>query len=165
LLLEIARVADDALVKVAFTLEQEDENWPPVATESIWAVPLGGDEYRLDNVPWFAVGVACGDVVRAVTDDDGVLRVLETVKWSGRYTVRVIPLGDGDADEQLGEIGGLFATLGAEYEGALPSFRLIALDIPRTARIEEIKALLIEGEAAGWWGYEEGCVDDAWTSL
>jgi hypothetical protein len=94
-----------------------------------------------------------------------VLRVREQLVWSGRYTVRVIPFGDESAEAQLQAVIEEFASLGAECEGALPSFTLIALDIPPTARVAEIKALLIEGETAGRWGYEEGCIDDRWSAL
>jgi Domain of unknown function (DUF4265) len=151
--------------KVVFALERDDEAWPPVAAESVWATPLGEDRYRLDNVPWFARGFAYGDVVAAEPDHEGVLRVREQLVWSGRYTVRVIPFGDESAEAQLQAVIEEFASLGAECEGALPSFTLIALDIPPTARVAEIKALLIEGETAGRWGYEEGCIDDRWSAL
>jgi hypothetical protein len=151
-------------VKVVFELEQDEDNWPPVSAESAWATPLGSDEYRLENVPWFARGYAFGDIVAAEPDVDGIPQVRRQVSWSGRYTVRVIPLG-GDDDGQVQAIIDDFVLLGADCEGALPSFSLVALDIPPTARVAEIKALLVEGEGEGRWGYEEGCVDDRWRRL
>jgi hypothetical protein len=154
----------DERSRVVFDLEPEDD-WPPVEREGLWAEPLGEDEYRLDNVPWFARGVASGDRVLAQPDADGVLKVRERLEWSGRYTIRVIPCGSGTAERQVQEVIDTFSVLGAECEGALPSFRVIALDIPPTARLSDIKALLIEGEADGRWGYEEGCVDEAWKRL
>jgi hypothetical protein len=123
------------------------------------------EQYELDNVPWFARGVAFGDSVRAEPDEDDVLWVQERLSWSGRYTARVIPLGDEPAAEQLQMIVDAFSPLGADCEGALPAFKLVALDIPPTARLAEIKALLREGEAGGRWGSEEGCVDARWTAL
>ncbi len=106
----------------------------------MWATPLGEDRYRLDNVPWFARAFAYGDVVAAEPDHEGVLRVREQLVWSGRYTVRVIPFGDESAEAQLQAVIEEFASLGADCEGALPSFTLIALDIPPTARVAEIKS-------------------------
>jgi len=47
----------------------------------------------------------------------------------------------------------------------LPTFKLVALDIPPTASLSEIEALPVEGEAEGRWSYEEGCIDDAWSAL
>jgi hypothetical protein len=152
----------DDRVKVIFDLEPEDEEWPPVSREGVWARPLSADQYELDNVPWFARGVSYGDRVRAVPDEDGVLVVRERVEWSGRYTVRVVPLGDSQAEEQVREVIEEFSALGVDCEGALPSYKLVALDIPWDADISRVKALLTAGEAQGRWGFEEGCIDDRW---
>lgn len=148
-----------------FRLQRDDNGWPPVESEGVWAKPCGGTEYELDNVPWFARSVAFGDRVRAEPDDDGVLWVEERLLWSGRYTVRVIPQGDEPAREQLQRIIEAFSALGAACEGGLPAFQIVALDIPPTARLAEIKSLLVEGEAQGRWGFEEGCIDLRWTTL
>jgi hypothetical protein len=153
-----------ARVKVRFRLERDPDGWPPVESEGVWAKPCGGSEYELDNVPWFARGVAFGDRVRVEEDQDGALWVTERVVWSGRYTVRVIPLGDGASEPQLQEIIDAFGPLGAECEGGLPSFKIVALDIPPDARLAEIKTILRRGEADGRWGYEEGCIDDRWSA-
>jgi hypothetical protein len=152
-------------VRVRFRLERDAEGWPPVESEGVWATPCGEGQYELDNAPWFVRGVAFGDRVRAEPDEDGVLWVQEQLSWSGRYTVRVIPLGDEPAPEQIQMIVDAFSPLGAECEGALPAFTLFALDIPLTARLAEIKALLADGEAEGRWGYEEGCIDARWAAL
>ena len=61
------------LVKVRFVLDREDDDWPPLATEGVWARPVGEGEFELDNVPWFARGVAFGDRVRAEPDSDGAV--------------------------------------------------------------------------------------------
>jgi hypothetical protein len=152
-------------VKVRFRLQRPRDGWPPVESEGVWAKPRGGTEYELDNVPWFARGIAFGDRVRAELDDDGVLWAQERLSWSGRYTVRVIPHGNEPATEQLQAIIDAFSPLGAECEGGLPAFKIVALDIPPTARLAEIKSLLVEGEAEGRWGFEEGCVDPRWAAI
>jgi hypothetical protein len=157
--------SDRDRVKVRFRLQRDDDGWPPAASEGVWARPCGGREYELDNVPWFVQGVAFGDRVLAEPDDDGVLWMKEHLAWSGRYTIRVIPLGDGAAREQLRSIVDLFAPLGAECEGALPAYKLVALDIPPTGRLDEIKSLLVQGQAEGRWAYEEGCIDARWRAL
>ena len=82
-------------VRVRFQLRQDDDGWPPVASEGVWAVPLGGDVVRLDNIPWFARNVASGDTFRTSTDSDGVRWAADKLAWSGNCTVRVIPFPDG----------------------------------------------------------------------
>lgn len=155
----------DDQVRLRFRLAKEDADWPPVESEGVWATPTGGEEYRLDNVPWFARGVAFGDLVRATTDEDGVLWADDRVRWSGRYTIRVIPLGDGTPEAECQAVIEAFEPLGAECEGGLPAFKIVALDIPPTARLAEIKRLLESGQADGRWGYEEGCIDSRWQEF
>jgi Domain of unknown function (DUF4265) len=87
------------------------------------------------------------------------------VARSGRYTIRVIPLGEGSSAERLQSVIDAFAPLGVECEGALPGFKIVALDIPPTANIAEIKSRLREGEADGSWGYEEGSIDERWAAV
>jgi hypothetical protein len=154
----------DADAKVWFELEPEDD-WPPAGTESLWALQVGVDLYELRNVPWVANGYAFGDVVRTVPGEDGEPVVVQQVEWSGRCTVRVIPLGDSPDEEAVHEVVHCFSGLGAECEGALPEYRLVALDIPPTADVARIKELLRDGEARERWGYDEGCIGDRWRSL
>lgn len=149
-------------VKVRFRLDRQDQDWPPVESEGVWATPSGAAEYRLDNVPWFVRGVAFGDLVRATPDEDGVLWVDGPVQWSGRYTIRVIPLGEGTSEDECQAIIDAFQPLGAECEGGLPAFKIVALDIPPTASVAEIKTLLDDGQADGRWAYDEGCIDSRW---
>jgi len=152
-------------VKLCFPLDQDDDGWPPVRTENVWARPLGQDEYEVESVPWFVRGIAFGDRVLARRDADGVLAFERKLAWSGRYTIRLIPTDEGSAREQLEKIAAEFAPLGATGEGGLPAYKILALDIPPTAAFGEIKALLRRGESEGRWGWEEGCIDDRWTSI
>jgi len=57
--------------------------------ESVWAVPLGGDLYRVSNVPFSAYGVNYGDTVSTAPSNTGpVMR--EVVSPSGHETYRVL---------------------------------------------------------------------------
>jgi hypothetical protein len=38
---------------VIFELTVDEDGWPPAASERVWALHLGGNEYRIDNPPWF----------------------------------------------------------------------------------------------------------------
>jgi hypothetical protein len=156
--------AEDADAKVWFELAPED-GWPPAGSESLWARAIASDLYELRNVPWFARGYAFGDVVRTVPGQDVEPIVVERVEWSGRYTVRVIPLNDLPDSDAVADVVRQFSALGAECESALPAHRVVALDIPPTAEVARIKDLLIEGEVDGRWGYDEGLIDDLWREL
>ncbi len=45
-------------VKIVFELQQDEDGYPPVTRESLWATPTDGGLYRLDNIPFFAHGCA-----------------------------------------------------------------------------------------------------------
>jgi len=76
--------------RVVFPLAQED-GWRPVGSERLWALPLGENRYRIDNVPWFVRDLAVGDVVIAKSEDRGSHPVFaELVQRSDHVTVRLI---------------------------------------------------------------------------
>lgn len=81
-------------VKVHFRLEIEDDR-PPASVESLWAVDQGDGTARLDNIPWFVRGIACGDVVATAPDEEGVRWAGEVVRRSENCTIRLIVLRDG----------------------------------------------------------------------
>lgn len=152
------------LVKVRFELEPDDDGWPPVGGESLWAFSLGDGRYRLDNTPWFVRGVSCYDVVEAAADDEqGVPVVERVVERSGHLTVRVLPLGDRSV-EVLAALIAEFDDLGVDCEGD-QVHGLLALDIPPSTRLAPVKDHLDAGEASGRWEYEEGLVNELWLAL
>src|SRR4029077_13431760 len=89
----VSRTAPE-FVKVRFSLQRVD-GWPPVESEGVWAEPLGGDLYRVDNTPWFIPNLGADDVVKALAGSDGVLWAIERERWAGRLTIRVIPSRSG----------------------------------------------------------------------
>ncbi|WP_127505763.1 serine hydrolase [Actinoplanes solisilvae] len=156
-------VADDraGLVKVFFHLRAED-GWPPVGTESLWARPVSADVVELDNTPFFARGVSCGDHVRVVPEDDGTLTAVDVVEWSQRCTVRVVPFRAGPLRGDRQRVPDEFATVGVSGEG-IEQYSIVALDIPPTANLAAVKRLLRDGVERGWWDYEESNVGEAWA--
>lgn len=154
-----------SLTKVRFALDVDEDDWPPFATESVWAEPLGGDRFRLNNTPWFARGFSMSDVVLALPDEDDILWVREPVEHGGRLTVRVIPLPDGPLAGSCDAVINAFTPLGVDAEGAEPAFPIVALDIPGDADFGAILRLLRDGEADGRWAFEEGLITDAWRAL
>jgi len=59
--------ADD-LVKVVVKLEKDEDDYPPADYEGLWARALGEGLFQVDNIPFFAKGIAYGDIVSAVTE-------------------------------------------------------------------------------------------------
>jgi hypothetical protein len=55
----------DEYVRVLFELEKEDEDYPPVNYERLWARRLEQGLFELDNIPFFVRDISAGDVVSA----------------------------------------------------------------------------------------------------
>ncbi|MEU6713633.1 DUF4265 domain-containing protein [Nonomuraea sp. NPDC046802] len=156
------RDSDVDWVRVVFDLEPED-GWPPARIERLWAIRVGDDRARLDNIPFFARGFALGDVVAVAPDEDGVLWVKQAVEYSGNCTIRIIPAEGGRRVEVRQAVLDAFAPFGVKGEG-IEQFGLIALDVPSAADIPAVKRFVIQGSEEGRWHYEEGCVTPEWRA-
>jgi len=53
---------------------------PEVPSECVWAAPLGGERYRIANVPFLVHHVGLGDVVVAAEVTPGELELVEVVE-------------------------------------------------------------------------------------
>lgn len=109
-------------VKVLF--EYDDGTPERCEVESLWAIPRE-DGYQLDNIPFYARGVANGDVVAVRRGPDGELWYDELVKPSGHSTLRLWFAREEDVQKTREEL----RALGCASElSDLP--RLVAVDVP-----------------------------------
>jgi hypothetical protein len=149
---------------VVFELEPDEDGWPPVGAERVWATHLGGDAYRIENPPWFVRDLAVGDVVEARPPDADshpvFVRVLEP---SDHITVRLVVFERGPLQGDLARAMQPFVALGAWGEGA-QDYAMVALDIESSMPLAEVRAMLVVGERDGSWAYEEGRITDAWVA-
>lgn len=76
-------------VKIIFRLQRDSDGYPPEEQEGIWAMPTPSGAFRLDNIPFYAMGVSDGDLVSA-EESDGELIFKELVEASDNCTVRVL---------------------------------------------------------------------------
>lgn len=142
----------DDRVKVIFELEKDEDDYPPADSEGLWARPLGGGLFQLDNVPFFAKGVACEDVVSA-TNVGGELLFQKVVRPSGHATLRIIVYEEGD----VADVQALLEKHGCAVERShVPG--LLSVDVPPTVSLDTLKPMLDEGETEERWGYEEACL-------
>ena len=138
-------------MKIAFDLDVDADGWPPSDVETMWASKTADGLFRLDNIPFYALGVADQDIVTAEEDDEGRLVFCEVVTPSEFSTVRVHVSESEDKDAVRSE----FKAIGCDSEGM--QGRLFAMSIPSVslvAAIEKVHA----GEAAGRWDWEEGVI-------
>lgn len=149
---------------VVFELEVDDDGWPPVSSERVWATHLGGDAYRIGNAPWFVLDLAVDDVVEATPPDpDSQPVFVRLLEPSDHITIRLIVYSTGPLRGDLARAMQPFVDLGAWGEGA-QGYAMVALDIEPTLPLAEMKRLLVAGEQDGSWAYEEGRITDAWRA-
>lgn len=147
--------AGEQYVRIVFPLEQDEDGYPPVTAERLWAIRVTDGLYQLDSIPFFARRVSSGDVVTAEEQQDGVIEFREVVRPSGHSTVRVLLHDEAGADGARQQ----FAGLGCAWEGShLPS--LFAVDIPPEVDYRAVRRLLREGAAVSRWEFEESSLAD-----
>ena len=129
--------------KVLFRVPNEDGG---ADVETLWATHLEGDNYRLDNSPFYAFGVSWEDVVSAPFNaDEGFPTFERVVSKSGNRTIRVLfktPIEPGNESDRL--VQGLIA-LGCDYEGATRKY--ISVNIPPGVVLDVVRNYLIEHNA------------------
>jgi hypothetical protein len=143
--------ADDR-VKVVVKLEKDEDDYPPADYEGLWALPVGEGLFQIDNVPFFARGLAYGDIVSATVEQQE-LRFQEVVRPSGHSTLRLIIYDEKD----IPSVREFLEELGCAIERShIPG--LISVDVPPTVSLSVLRKTLDEGEAQERWGYEEACL-------
>lgn len=126
--------------KVLFRIPEDDGS---TSVETLWAVPLGNDLYKLDNSPFYAYGTSWQDTVHAPFDpQEGMPTFQSVVERSGNRTVRLIlDPAASDGCETQGVLRGLIK-LGCSYEGA--HFRYFSVTVPVCIDLETVREYLID---------------------
>lgn len=155
---------EDALTHVVVELDIDDEGWPPVGAERVWAEALGRHRYRIDNIPIFALDLAADDVVVARPRAAGQHPTLTRVaRRSPNATLRLTCfrggplLGDLRAAARRLRAPGINVELAADWG-------VVALSVTPGADMQLLKSTLDAGTADGSWEYEEGRLSPDWLA-
>ena len=140
------------LVKINFSLPPEDQA-QGVQEENLWAEPLGGNRFRIDNIPFYVYGVSSEDVVIA-NEVEGRLRFQEVAIRGGHSTYRVL-VKDAAGYENKGfqNLWARLRELGCSYEVAKRCW--ITIDVPPDSDVFAVYRILEEESADGGWTFEE----------
>lgn len=139
-------------VKILFALEQDEDGYPPASAETLWATQVSEGLFKIDNIPFFVLGIAVNDIVSAAPEE-GAFRFKEVAQPSGHSTIRIVVYEPSDVPA----VRALFKQLGCTTElSHLP--RLIAVDVPAAVSLEKLKEVLDSGRDQERWGYEEACL-------
>lgn len=136
-------------VKVVFQLQRDEDGYPPVDLEGLWAELIDESTARIDNIPFFSREVALGDIVKFAKVGDE-FRYTATVEHSGNSLVRVVYYSPVDPAKLRRQIDGF----GCETE-LDEQHTLIAVSVPPAGDLHGLQEFLQVGETRGEVGYEE----------
>ncbi|MGY4538173.1 hypothetical protein ACVW0P_002593 [Mucilaginibacter sp. UYNi724] len=134
--------------KIIFEYNDADDQY---ALESAWAVKTS-DGYKLDNILFYTLGYALGDVV-SVDERNGELYVTGLIEESGHSTIRILFNNRDDVQSTRNKL----KEMGCDSELSNISI-LISVDVPSEIDYKIIKQYLYQGELNGVWNYEESCL-------
>jgi hypothetical protein len=123
--------------------------------ENIHGLFLRGNNYVLENSPFYFFGVSLGDIVTVVERDRRL--IFESVTERGRHSTYRIKLPLGADHEYFLEYWPPLDKLGCTYEGSSANQRrLYAIDLSPSVNVANVYEILEENEKAGVWEFEEG---------
>ena len=134
--------------RILFHLEQDEDGYPEFDIESVWA-SADGEYFRIDNIPFFAIGISDGDVVQATKREDEWW-FDRLISPSSQSTIRVLLCDESD----ISLIRDYAHKMGCKTE-LNELANLVAIGVPATVRIKQLTNFLERGEQTGRWTYEE----------
>ena len=142
--------ADKKHVKILVHTKAKD-GYPPEEWEGLWATPIGGGRFKIDNIPFYAKNLSCDDIIEASRKgDEYVFR--RVVDPSGNSTIRVVIYDLADESRVRNDL----TALGCSAEGSgTPG--LIAVNVPKTS-IESVLDFLENAFADEKLDFEEGAM-------
>ena len=146
-----------SLPQTKLEVELPESDWHNYGSETLWATPIEGDIYQIDNVPVFAYGLACGDKVRVVIEEGrGFPIVEEVVSGGGHSTYRLMMPNQRGAENnpEFDKYWKPLEEIGCSFEGY--DATVIAIDVPPQTDIYKAYNLLQAGEDNEVWSFEEG---------
>jgi uncharacterized protein DUF4265 len=153
-------------IRILVPLERYPEgDYPPFETETVWAHRVSGNQYRVDNIPFYAMNLSADDIVEVEpARTGGALAELKgVVKRGGHSTFRIIVHQDEitKQDALFNKLRDALKKLGCSCERA--NNVLWAIDSPPSVNPGAIRELLDIGDEANLWGYEIGyAAEEEW---
>lgn len=123
--------------KIVFTLERDEDGYPPISIEMLNAVPLEGGLFQIENAPFFVRDISFHDVVRASsTTAQGQFRFEGVIRPSSFTSLSIIIL-DASMDVFLMDLlRGLQCVI--EY-GEFGAYRILAVAVPSTTDYDTLR--------------------------
>lgn len=153
-------------VRIMFELDPED--WHGAGSETLWAQPVLKSEghvfFQLDNSPYYTKGISYLDVVAATpTENAQLFNFSRVVRRSGHSTYMLLM---DHADVRIPAYWNLLEQEGCSYESAsidlsIGEKLLYSVDVPPSANMSEVYAVLERGAEAEVWMFQVGFASPA----
>jgi hypothetical protein len=128
---------ESRMLRVRFPLPDEGGT---IEIETLWAIHLENNMYKIDNLPFYAYDVSLGDAVLAIADFDEKLATFKNIlSKSGNRTIQIL-FELADLPELSGKILDALVKVGCGYEGA--NSRYFAVNVPALVDLSAISDLL-----------------------
>ncbi len=142
-------------IKIKFSLEQDEDGYPPFDSENIWAMELSGGGFQIDNIPFYAKDATFGDVVD-IECREGSPVFSRVLRYSGNSLVRIKFYDSSVVESTIA----ILNEMGCEAEINDNVSTLVALHIPSKVSFKKVIDFLIDGSDKDLWDYEEALVWD-----
>lgn len=138
-------------IKVRFPLGKSIKD----GVELMYAKPLSGNRFVLDNSPFYAFGISFGD--EFYVEDTNDQKTFYSIASRGGHSTYRIKLPEGKDHNYFLSYWEKLGSLGCSYEGSSVNIRrLYAIDMPPDVDIHKAYSVLEEYENLGIWEFEEG---------
>lgn len=136
--------------KLNFSINRDEDGYPPVDVESVWVRPVSGHLYEMDSIPFFTRDATVGDVILAREDENGNLWFQAIDQHSKHSLIRVV-FFDRDCTEFVIE---KLREIGCNTE-RMQQYNLVAVDVPGDVSLERVQDFLEMQSSEGHVDYEE----------
>lgn len=125
-----------------------------LSLERLWAIPLPGGLYEIDNTPFNVYGLSNKDVIE-IKNFNNEIYFKAVIRRSGHSTFRIRMKIGATHDKFLSEWK-MLNEFGCSFEGCTSETRLLySIDVPPEKDISSIINILERKESEGVWEYEE----------
>lgn len=136
-------------IKVIFPIEKDEDGYPPVEYEGVWAQKISSSIYKIDNIPFFTYDACVDDEIAVVKKGDEYW-FERNVKPSENSLLRIIYYSRADHQSVRDSL----SAIGCDSE-RLGDLKIISVNVPDAKKLEEAREILDRLEDQELITYEE----------
>lgn len=135
--------------KIVLVYKDIEDN---IAEETVWAISLNNNNYKIDNIPFFAPNLAYEDII-SIENDNGVLYFDDLIQPSGHSTIQVIFFDKEKSNDVIQNL----EKFGCKWE-SMKEQPYYAIDIAPNIDYKTVKDYLNSEYDKGVLDYKESCL-------